>query len=41
MQNSAGAFSTADLHRAMEVTQEKRFARVMNVVEWVMAMIEG
>ena len=39
--NSAGAISAQDLHRAVMVTQAMRFARVMETVEWIRAMIEG
>ena len=39
--NSAGAISAPDLHRAVMVTQAMRFARVMETVEWIRAMIEG
>ena len=38
--NSAGAISAQDLHRAVMVTQAMRFARVMETVEWIRAMIE-
>jgi nicotinamidase-related amidase len=35
VQNSAGAISAPDLHRAVMVTQAMRFARVMETVEWI------
>jgi nicotinamidase-related amidase len=35
VQNSAGAISAPDLHRAVMVTQAMRFARVMKTGEWV------
>lgn len=35
VQNSAGAISAADLHRAVMVTQAMRFARVMRTEEWI------
>jgi nicotinamidase-related amidase len=41
VQNSAGAISAPDLHRAVMVTQAMRFARVMETVEWIRAMTEG
>ncbi|MDD4651436.1 MAG: cysteine hydrolase family protein [Methanothrix sp.] len=34
VQNSAGAISAPDLHRAVMVTQAMRFARVMRTEEW-------
>lgn len=40
VQNSAGAISAADLHRAVMVTQAMRFARVMKTEEWIGATIE-
>lgn len=41
MQNSAGAVTAQDLHRAVMVTQAMLFARVMNTEEWIRAMVEG
>jgi nicotinamidase-related amidase len=38
VQNSAGAISAQDLHRAVMVTQAMRFARVMKTEEWIKAM---
>lgn len=35
VQNSAGAISAPDLHRAVMVTQAMRFSRVMKTDEWV------
>ncbi len=35
VQNSAGAISAPDLHRAVMVTQAMRFARVMKTEEWI------
>lgn len=35
VQNSAGAISASDLHRAVMVTQAMRFSRVMKTEEWV------
>jgi nicotinamidase-related amidase len=35
VQNSAGAISAPDLHRAVMVTQAMRFARVIKTEEWV------
>jgi nicotinamidase-related amidase len=40
VQNSAGAISAPDLHRAVMVTQAMRFARVMKTGEWIRTMIE-
>ena len=34
--NHAGSISAADLHRAILVTQQQRFARVMTTDEWIM-----
>ena len=34
--NHAGSISAADLHRAILVTQQQRFARVMPTDEWIM-----
>ena len=41
VQNSAGAISAKDLHRAVMVTQAMLFARVMKTEEWIRAMVEG
>ena len=41
VQNSAGAISATDLHRAVMVTQAMLFARVMKTEEWIRAMVEG
>ena len=35
VQNSAGAISATDLHRAVMVTQAMLFSRVMNTEEWI------
>ncbi len=35
--NKAGSVSAADLHRAILVTQQQKFARVMSTDEWIMA----
>ena len=35
--NQAGSVSAADLHRAILVTQQQKFARVMSTDEWIMA----
>jgi nicotinamidase-related amidase len=35
VQNSAGAITAPDLHRAVMVTQAMRFARVMETGEWI------
>lgn len=34
--NTAGSISAADLHRAILVTQQMRFSRVMKTEEWIM-----
>jgi nicotinamidase-related amidase len=34
--NHAGSISAADLHRAILITQQQRFARVMSTDEWIM-----
>jgi nicotinamidase-related amidase len=34
--NHAGSISAADLHRAILITQQQRFARVMTTDEWIM-----
>jgi nicotinamidase-related amidase len=36
--NSAGAISDRDLHRAILVTQQMRFSRVMTTEEWVRSL---
>jgi nicotinamidase-related amidase len=41
VQNSAGAISAKDLHRAVMVTQAMLFTRVMKTEEWIRAMVEG
>ena len=33
--NSAGTISDKDLHRAILVTQQQRFSRVLNTAEWI------
>jgi nicotinamidase-related amidase len=35
VQNSAGAISDCDLHRAVLVTMAMRFAQVMETEEWI------
>jgi len=35
VQNSAGSISDRDLHRAVLVTMEMKFARVMGTTEWM------
>ncbi len=35
VQNSAGAISDRDLHRAVMVTMAMKFARVMRTDEWI------
>jgi nicotinamidase-related amidase len=40
VQNSAGAISAIDLHRAVMVTQAMLFSRVMKTEEWIRAMAE-
>ena len=35
VQNSAGSISASDLHRAVMVTQEMRFSRVMTTAVWI------
>jgi nicotinamidase-related amidase len=34
--NHAGSISAADLHRAILITQQQRFSRVMTTDEWIM-----
>jgi nicotinamidase-related amidase len=34
--NQAGTVSAADLHRAILVTQQQKFARVLTTAEWIM-----
>lgn len=34
--NNAGSISAADLHRAILITQQQKFARVMTTDEWIM-----
>jgi nicotinamidase-related amidase len=36
--NSAGSISDADLHRAILVTQQMRFSRVLTTEEWVQSL---
>ena len=36
--NAAGSISDADLHRAILVTQQMRFARVMKTDEWIIGI---
>jgi nicotinamidase-related amidase len=36
--NAAGSISDADLHRAVLVTQQMRFSRVMKTGEWIMGI---
>jgi nicotinamidase-related amidase len=33
--NTAGSISDADLHRAILVTQQQRFSRVLTIAEWI------
>jgi nicotinamidase-related amidase len=40
VQNSAGAISAPDLHRAVMVTQAMRFARVMVTDDWIKTLIK-
>jgi hypothetical protein len=40
VQNSAGAISAPDLHRAVMVTQAMLFSGVMKTEEWIRAMVE-
>ncbi|MDP3563963.1 MAG: cysteine hydrolase family protein [Methanoregula sp.] len=34
--NTAGSISDADLHRAILVTQQQRFSRVLSTAEWIL-----
>jgi nicotinamidase-related amidase len=36
--NTAGSISDADLHRAILITQQMRFSRVMKTGEWIMGI---
>jgi len=36
LSNPAGSIGAADLHRAILITQQQRFARVMTTDEWIM-----
>ncbi len=33
--NAAGSINDADLHRAILVTQQQRFSRVLTTAEWI------
>jgi hypothetical protein len=36
LSNHAGSICAADLHHAILITQQQRFARVMTTDEWIM-----
>ena len=37
----AGSISAADLHRAIPVTEQQRFSRVMTTDEWIMEFLKA